>query len=310
MPSELPENGFHENVQFNEYVNWDALNFHTLMWARESPRHLKAALDGMIEMKSQDLDFGRAIHAKILEPEIFEASFYVSERCSAIVQSGNRAGQACGNNSKYTDGESWRCGQHCTDGFEEPDSVISGDKAARIEGVAEAIDEHPVARLIEFGHGFEISGVTELMGETIKFRLDKMVTGLRGAGDLGNAIIDLKKVQRGKANDEKFGRSIEDFSYDAQMAWYCDAAQSIDGIERRAIWLIVEDDIPHAVNVIIASDATMDIGRHKYTQWMRDYQRCRERDSWPTIETDIHVGGHTDYNLRKWGEVLQMHDFV
>jgi hypothetical protein len=68
-----PKPGVH-NVPFLDYVAWDALNWSTLKHFRKSAKHGRHALLFPAD-STDDLRFGDAFHASVLEPERFEKQY-------------------------------------------------------------------------------------------------------------------------------------------------------------------------------------------------------------------------------------------
>ncbi len=91
------EPGFHPNISFDDYKSLDAINCSTLKWGDTSMLHLRAALDGEIEHEDTTaLNFGRAVHCRLFEPQDFKTRFAVALPCEGVIASGKNAGQPCG----------------------------------------------------------------------------------------------------------------------------------------------------------------------------------------------------------------------
>ena len=76
------------------------------------------------------------------------------------------------------------------------------------------------------------------------------------------AIIDLKTTK--DASKESFRRSIDDYGYDLQAAFYTDAVKMAIGREVPFYFLVVESDAPHSVRLYRIGQASIEVGRRKY----------------------------------------------
>ena len=108
-----------QGVKFEDYCAMPGLNASTLAWGLKSAQHLKAALDGELKKDSPAMTFGRALHAKLLEPDVYLKEFTVSSGCQAIIKSGDSKGQVCGNNAMWLLGGLWLCGMHAPKALKE-----------------------------------------------------------------------------------------------------------------------------------------------------------------------------------------------
>lgn len=290
--------GFHK-MSFEEYVALDALNFHTLDWAKCSPEHLLAALQGKLkDQESDDLRFGRALHMRVLEPIEYRKQYFVALPCMAILRSGQRKGKLCGNTARFrrtsiVDGkeqEHWFCGQHnkAWEASEVDERfVLSSEEANRIEDMADKIAAHKVMRLLRQRGATEITAIWELDGWQCKGRIDQWIE----PGDLPGVVFDFKKVRLGHARMEHFERSVDRYGYDKQAAWYVDGVERIMGERPEFLWGVIEEEYPYAMQVIQASPETLDIGRERYQGDFERYKRCMQSGEWPGYSDNVVLGG-------------------
>lgn len=298
--SKIPAVGMHYDVSFAEYCEWDAMNFSTLKWRGKSRRHLKAAIEGRMSRRSRDFDLGRAIHARLLEPERYHDEYLIATPCAAMVKSGPNIGNQCGSFASWYGGGKWFCGTHRPAGSVEPEQFVTEDQRDRIEGIYEQCRSKSVINLMRAEGGVEVSAAAELMGVLCKVRADKDSPMFRHFP----ATLDVKKVTLGRGSSFRFSKSIEEYHYDAQLALYIDVLEAVDGIKRRGVWLVVEDSYPFATNVIRMDEQTEEIGRYKYQSWLMDYKHCLDTGVWSSYEDDIHDGGHSPSNLRRYKRMM------
>jgi len=151
-------------------------------------------------------------------------------------------------------------------------------------------------KLVAQKGGFETNIIFEWEGVICKARLDKYIH----EAEHRNTILDLKKVQMGRAGDDKFQYSIRDYLYHMQAAWYCRAARSMHGEWPHFIWLVVEDKKPHGVNLIHCDAETMKIGDYLNVNAFEKYRLCVEKNEWPGYAQDLHTGGLPGWDRKQF----------
>lgn len=280
-----PEPGFYPGVPFTDYVKVKAMNCHTLLWDKLSAKHMKAALDGKIVTEdSPALLFGRALHHRLLEPEVYKFKYVVAEPCAAILSSGKNKSKRCTNSGTRLVENNWFCGQHMTGSEEDyafdTREVLSKEDAGAIELAADAIKEHGAEKLRKYKGEFEITLVAELHGILCKCRIDKFIHN-------PCTVIDAKKVtapkrpnDRGGAQDW-FESQIATLGYGMQAAFYSDVVQVLTGNMPAWFWLIIEDGPPFCPAVYKASDRCINTGRTEYMVHLMRYKQCVESGEWP-----------------------------
>ncbi|MFZ9621382.1 MAG: PD-(D/E)XK nuclease-like domain-containing protein [Prochlorococcaceae cyanobacterium] len=164
--------------------------------------------------------------------------------------------------------------------------LISCDDRAIVSRMAEAVWAHPAAGMLlnmagqaETTHMW-IDGST---GLECKCRPDWLTSD-------GSLIVDLKTTE--DASLSGFRKSIGNFRYHVQSAWYLHGLEQATG--RRPdqfIFICVEKKPPHAVAVYAADSEMISIG---YETAMRDLQRlaeCKAAGSWPGYSEDVQIIG-------------------
>lgn len=120
----------------------------------------------------------------------------------------------------------------------------------------------------------ELSGFTEINGCNARIRPDYLKD---------DYIIDLKTSYDSRI--ESFQRSIFQYGYDLQAAFYLDCAELIDGKKRKFLWVAVENESPYGVCVYEPNEAVLERGRRLYRQAINTYLECAELDYWPSYST-------------------------
>lgn len=297
--AECPEPGVYQDVPFEQYVAWQAVNSGVVKWGAVSMKHMHAAFEG--RLKSDDTrskKLGRAIHSFILEPETFHQRHIIGGQCCAIVKSGQREGQPCGNNGLLFNGTGWYCGQH-SKGMASATgdkTVITEDEWRRCESIKAALKDH-IANKVLARKGFcEQSIVWEYRGLRMKCRLDKFADGQRPV------ILDLKKCRVGFGTTEECQRSVANYEYHVQMALYVKGVETITGRRPEFVWVFVEDNDPFDIQVIPASDEDYVIGWHLARAALDRYARCQKAGEYPgyiSIAENIHPGGLPPWEVKQ-----------
>lgn len=302
-PDALPAPGLYPDVSYETYAKWPAMNATTLLWGLTSMEHMKVAMDGLLSKESPALDFGKAYHMRLLEPALFAEKYLVQTGCEALLKSGEREGQKCGNEAKGVapDGR-WLCGAH-SKGIEtnEPEFCISRYDSRVIEAMAAKVKSHPVVKLLRQHGGYECSGTARVDGIPFKFRLDKGIN-LDGKGSCPPTIVDLKKCRPGKAATDEFSREILNYHYHIRAAIYVDAVAYLIGSPPAFVWCAQEDAIPYGVNVLRATKTTIDIGRYERQSLTDMYKFCLRSGEWPGYATDFQNANLPDWYLKRFGE--------
>ena len=300
-PAECPAPGVYE-VPYEEYRAWPAINASALKLGYQvSPKHLKAAIDGRLDSDSRARKLGRAIHCRLLEPDLFRKQFMIAEQCKVPVASGTRKGQPCGSAGRFYDADNhqWYCGTHRKQfpDAAEPTDYIDSAEAERIELIVASVFAHKVVKLLRAHGGAEVSIIWAKDGFPCKARLDKWIRGAK----CPDTVLDLKKCQVGKATEEALQRSIRDYGWDMQAAWYLAAAESIDDARPLFAWVFLEDNEPFDARPVWASPAMLEVGAIKARTAFDLYKRCVETGRWPGYCEDIEQLDPADWELKRYG---------
>lgn len=261
-------------MPFADYLAIDAVNSHAVIaGSQHTIRHMLAHRSGEMESsESADLRFGRAMHHKILEPDTFAASWPINPGCQQPIASGPRKGQPCGSTAGYVtqDRRHWFCGTHNKniDAGEAGDYVTAGE-LTRIESIE--LELHRAGQLKRFRKpGWsEVVIEAKLFGVECKARLDRLTASTE-------AIIDCKKCQVGKADQESFSKSVWNYGYHIQAAFYAEVVRVATGDYPLFTWMIIEDKPPHCINVIDASNYDLQVGRWEVQRVLDQWKRATE----------------------------------
>ena len=159
----------------------------------------------------------------------------------------------------------------------------------RAQAAAGAVRTHPVAaKLLDNAEYFELACFWDDDGIRRKAKLDAVA---------GRFVIDLKTTQN--ADTEAFGRSAGKYGYATQAAWYEDAARACLGVADPAfLFICVESNPPHLVNVIQLDPYDVELGAKRNRQRIDLYRRCVETGEWPGYGDGINQA-----QLPRWAEL-------
>lgn len=107
-------------------------------------------------------------------------------------------------------------------------------------------------------------------------------------------ILDVKT----SASAVKFPKSITDYAYQRQVAYYLDGLINASQGEvevKDFYWAVVEMEAPYLSCVYKASKALIDIGRHEYKVLLSKFQKAKQSNTWLGLPTEI-----SEIDLPNW----------
>jgi len=221
-----------------------------------SPAHFR----NPAKMESAAMAFGTLVHTFVLEPHVAEARY----RPRADVDGRTKEGKA------VRDWEQSLAAQ------QNVQFISRSDYDAAVS-IATSVRTHLGATSLLTGGMAEVSGTADnFCGINARIRPDYLCD---------DRIIDLKTCA--DARNDAFVRSVLNYGYDVQAAYYLDVAEAIDGKKRKFFWCAVEKDTPFAVSVYEASDAMIERGRAQYKRAIELYKECASLDLWPAYSQQI-----------------------
>lgn len=197
---------------------------------------------------------GTAIHAAVLEPELFASQYLLLK--------------------DVTDRRSSEYKQACK--AHDPELVLTGAEAERVAGMQEAVLSNPhAADYLRQDNGWvelSVFAIDPATGVLCKCRFDKLTADL--------VAVDLKKTQDGK--DRAFSRTMANYRYYVQAAFYTDVFMWATGLElQKFIFLAVEEEFPHFNKPWLVADDSYIVGRAEYRADLDAYAQSKADDYWP-----------------------------
>lgn len=95
-----------------------------------------------------------------------------------------------------------------------------------------------------------------------------------------NVIVDLKTTE--DASPEGFAKSMANYRYDVQAAYYLDGIQKATRKRPKAfVFIAVEKKPPYGVGVYVLDSDSLELGRAQYQHDLRIYAECVRTGEWP-----------------------------
>lgn len=259
----------------DEYRRIRAMNYSSMKVLRQSPAHFY----GMYLDKSRPpwpeptaaMKNGTLVHCAIFEPDQVAARYVVKPD---------------GMSFATKEGKAWR------DANSDREPVDAAQMAAALAQAAALRRLPEVAALLSDGYG-EASAfwIDQPTGELCKCRPD----WTSPAGD-GVVLLDGKTCQ--DASAEGFSRTIWNFDYWLQAAWYSDGFEAATGLHVHGfVFAAVESEWPHAAAAYVLGDDVLDRARAENRRLLDLYAECKRTGQWPGYSQRISL-----INLPAWAK--------
>jgi exodeoxyribonuclease VIII len=151
--------------------------------------------------------------------------------------------------------------------------IISNEEWTKLAAIRDAVRSHPAAALALAGSPvIEQSIFWDVDGIACRCRPDAVTE--RGV------IVDLKTTR--DASPDGFAKSIAQYRYHVQAAFYSDGYKTAFGEAPRGfVFIAVETDPPYLVAVYVASETMTNRGRFDYRADLDTFRECLAADTWP-----------------------------
>ena len=261
-------------------------------WSRNAPRDEEA---------HSAVDFGKAMHALLLEPDQF-ANRYIADFTAppgTIVTTDDARARLDALGVAYANKDTKQSLIAKLLDF-EPDApvldrlraewslqasgkiVLTREEMRKMMLMRESVMAHPFARKL-----IEAPGQTEVSmyytdretGELVRCRLDKRC-------DLGNGVrvnLDVKMTE----DPDDFWRSVEEYRYEVQDAAYTTATEELTGESCPFVFIAIgskRNAGRFPVRTFVLPDWKRQEGRLAFRADLDTYHRCKTSGSWPGIE--------------------------
>jgi hypothetical protein len=214
-------------------------------WRRDNPQETTPAMR-----------LGTLTHTAVLEPERFAAEVMVAPKIDRRTSAGKAE---------------WEAFQLEAEGKE----LITADEMAKLLSIRDAVHTHPAAFKALFGNPAieqSIFWTDPTTGVDCRCRPDCVTAA--------SVVVDLKTTR--DASPDGFAKSIAQYRYHVQAAFYSDGFRAAFGEPPRGfVFIAVETEPPHLVGVYVASADMVLRGRAAYEADLATFKACRDADSWP-----------------------------
>ena len=226
--------------------------------------------------QTRPMQVGSAIHAAILEPGVFEEKY-----CMLPTLKDRRQPEYKQAVKAYGEG-----------------NVFTGNDCENIANIQKAVWANKEAsELLSVEGWFELSGFVKdpSTGVVCRHRFDKL--------NVDGWAVDLKKTQ--DVRSEKFSRSISDYRYHVQDAFYLAQYEWITGKQLDGMkFICVEEKWPHKVAVYQLCDITREIGRQMFRFNLDMYAQCLQDSGMYHNNTETEIISLPEWVLRQYEDEI------
>jgi exodeoxyribonuclease VIII len=184
-------------------------------------------------------------------------------------------------------------------------TVLEPEEWDQLMNMRDAVMAHPIARALLTGRPGKaeqsVYWVDQATGVLCRCRPDFWRDD--------NLIVDLKTTE--DASPEGFAKSIANWSYDTQAAFYADGVLAATGKPLRAfVFLAVEKSArvvegqPLGVAVYQLDEAGTELGRAKYREDLGVYAQCVKSNVWPCYGDKLQTISLPQWHMNKNAHLL------
>lgn len=240
----------------DDYDAIDAVNWSTLKHLGKSPEHYLHHLKN----KGKDTDArqrGRVTHLAVFEPE--------------------RLGHEVAVWHDRKQGNAWEAFAKKHAGKE----VLNTKAFETAKAIGNAARNHPMASRYLAGGRAEVSARWLYRSPHVEGLADWEMWCKGRLDFIANvgAIVDLKSTRDGSPGG--FAREVLRYEYHVQAAFYSDGHFALTGERLPFVFVAVEAEAPHVVQVYRVPDDIIDLGRERYSLLLAQLRICRQDNKWP-----------------------------
>lgn len=278
------EPGIYYDMPAEQYHAIPALSASGLKLLKQSPAHFYGQIldpNRPERRETKSLTNGTLAHCMLLEPAEFDRRYAVVPDDAPNRPSDRQRKAAKPSEATLIAIDWWDEFMRATAGK----TLVDGAQLAAARAQAAAVRAVPdLAALLADGRG-EVScfWIDEATGALCKCRPD----WVSPTGD-GVILVDGKTTQ--DASPAAFGRSVWNYAYHLQAAWYSDGwaaatAQAVHGF----VFAAVESSWPHAAAPYMLGDDVLDAARRENRRLLDLYAQCIGTGHWPGYSQEIQL---------------------
>lgn len=207
---------------------------------------------------------GTLAHCAILEPDAFDARY------------------PCGPEVDTRAAKVWKdfaasLGAHQV-------GIKPSERAAAFAQAAAVRRVRPLAELLEQGHA-EVSAYWRDAASGVRCRCRPDWVHRSGGGVI---LVDVKTA--GNADPREFGRSILNWNYHVQAAFYSDGYEAASGLSVHGfIFAACEKEWPYAAAACMLGEEDLEMGRRRYRRNLATIAECQRTGEWPGWGDNVHL---------------------
>lgn len=230
-----------------------------------SPAHFRVYLDGE-RKETPAMFFGSAVHARLLEPDVFAAEYVVAPV----------------GDKRTADFKSFLIAN-------AHKKILTPEQMVLIEGIEQSALAHNALRGMLIG-GYKEATIIwqdEETGIWLKIRPDCLCPG-----DGGGMCLDLKTTD--DASGHAFARACVDYQYDLQSAMYIDGLLHAFRRDFDFAFGALEKSEPFGCGLYGAPEEMLLRGKRRFREALATLKRCLNTGEWPGYQPD------GDYEILEW----------
>lgn len=264
----IPTEGIVQDLPFELYAAEPAINSGMLtMFCREkTPAHIKAKyIDKKVPFDSDDLDFGRNMHAVLLEPKKFMSSHIVIPKFTGKTKDGRESDKSAEARDKK---KRWFA--------QLPPSAIPVEEEdiTDFTGMLRQLRDHELINNMLSEGASEITGfwIDKETGVRCKFRADYI-------NMIRHAVVDYKTTR--DASNGFFTRQIEKLFYHVQLYHYRTGARALGLPIDDLLMIAQEKTYPYLPNNFFLNELMIEDAEARWRSAMNQLAECMKSGVWP-----------------------------
>lgn len=267
--------GIHTDIPADLYHRRElgVVNKGALDQIARTPAHYLAWVGGQEQKETPALLFGRALHALVLEPDVFAGEWAQRPEFGDLRTKAAREAR-----------DAWLA--------ENPGkALVDSDDWKRLHGMRDAVMAHPVAGLLFSGGVAEATAIwaDPEHGLLCKARMDYW------RPDIG-VIGDLKSTE--DASPAAFARAVASYRYHVQQAHYSQGVVAAGFEAPTFVFVSVEKQPPYAVSVYQLDEEAVHRGHELRGRDLRALDECLRTDEWPAYPPVVNTLSLPGWALR------------
>lgn len=213
--------------------------------------------------ESASMRLGTMVHTAVLEPGEWDARYIVAPDVDRRTKDGK---------------EAWAQFQAAAKGRE----IVTNEEAAKAHAIAAVVLEHPAAGTLLRGDFLEPEREASYFWRDAETGLE---CRCRPDSFDGEVIVDLKTTT--DASPSGFARSVANYGYHVQAAWYRRGVAAVTGRSPRHVIVAVETSAPYAVAVYELDALALEEGERLCQRAITTIAECQRAGRWPGYGDEI-----------------------